>query len=500
MSATRTPAEAHRIARVNYPPRAWSFVGAFVAIFLLAPEHEFGIGTLMFAVLSFLVYPHLAFAHATRAANSKRAELANLLFDSVLLGIWAAMAGFNLWLTFAFLSATLINNAVVGGPRQLGLAAASFLVGGLAIMVVVDISFRPLADLGVTLYIAALSLAYLLAVGITSHTLNNRLATAHRKLVRNSQVFRSLLIFTTVSNKATDVADLIEKALDHFQQFESDRPFALLLFERERPRQLRSSGFRGIELANQDEVIDQVTEHNASANRDRSLTMAQSGHQLVAVPLKGQLEQATGYVVMAPALADELGKLLKLYLDQLAGALQNQLLTEHLREAAETDPLTGLFNRRYVEKQLTAAIARKRQHRSQDFSLVMIDLIGLKTVNDTFGHDAGDRLLTTVASCLLRHARSVDVIARVGGDEFVILCHGCREADAMRLAERLIEGCRQAEQPTRNGEADDAEHATELSVGAAGSDCQAPERVMAVADARMYEHKEAWYHQHHKQR
>jgi hypothetical protein len=216
MPASPTPPEPHRIARVNYPPRALSFIGAFGAVLLLALEHEFGTGLLLFAVFTFLVYPHLAFLHATRAANSKRAELLNLLIDSILLGVWVALAGFNLWLAFALLSATLINNAVVGGPRQLGLAAASFLIGSGAVVLVAGIDFRPWAGLGVTLYIAVLALGYLLAVGITANILNDRLAKAHQDLIRNSQVFRSLLRFTTVSNKAADVADLIDQALDHF--------------------------------------------------------------------------------------------------------------------------------------------------------------------------------------------------------------------------------------------------------------------------------------------
>ena len=500
MPANRTPAEAHRIARVNYPPRAASFVGAFIAILLLAPEHGFGTGILIAAVFSFLVYPHLAFIHATRAADSKRAELGNLLFDSVLLGVWVALASFNLWLTFALLSATLINSAVVGGPRQLALAAAVFIAGSVAVVLIGEVSFQPWAGLGVTLYIAGLSLAYLLAVGLTAHTWNNRLATAHQKLIRNSQVFRSLLRFTTVSNQAADVTELIDQALDHFHHLEPDRPFALLLLERERPRQLRSSGFRRIEALDRDEILDQVAEHNASDTRDRTLTIKLSGGHLLAVPLMGQLQQAAGYVVLAPGLADELGKLLKLYVDQLAGALQNKLLTEHLRKAAETDPLTGLFNRRYLEQQLAGAIARKRQHKSQDFSIVMLDLIGLKRINDTLGHEAGDRLITTVADCLLRQARSIDVVARVGGDEFIVLCHGCREANAEKLADRLIAGCRQAGEPARSGETDSVEDAIEISVGVAGSDRHPPDRVMAVADIRMYEHKADWYRQHDEQR
>jgi diguanylate cyclase (GGDEF)-like protein len=500
VSASRRQTETHRIARVNYPARALSFIGAFVAIVLLAPEYDFGSGILLFAVLSFLVYPHLAFVHAIRVADSKRAELANLLIDSALLGAWVALAGFNLWLTFALLSATLINSALVGGLRHLGLAAVCFLVSSLAVVMVGDVNFRPSASLGVTFYIIALSLAYLLTIGITSHTVNDRLIKAHQNLIRNSRVFNSLLGLTMISNQATSVTDLIDHALDHFQQLEPDRPFALLLFKRERPRQLISSGFRGIDASDWDHILDQVAEHNEGVHRDHELTMELSGERLLAVPLLGQLERASGYVVTASGLVDELGKLLQLFIDQLAAALQNKLLTEHLRTAAETDSLTGLYNRRHLEQQLAEAIARKRRHQGQDFSVVMLDLIGLKRINDSLGHEAGDRLIKTVATRLLSQARSTDVLARVGGDEFVVLSHDCRESDALRLADRLIEGCRRTAEPSESGDADPIEQAIEISAGVAGSDCHPPERVMKVADTQMYEHKAAYYHEHKQQR
>jgi diguanylate cyclase (GGDEF)-like protein len=500
MSASPPQARAHRIARVNYPPRALSFVGAFIAIVLLAPEHNFGWGILLFAVLSFLAYPHLAFVHAIRAADSKRAELVNLLVDSALLGTWVALAGFNLWLTFALLSATLINNALVGGPRHLGLAAVCFLASSLIVVMVGDISFQPSARLGVTLYIFGLSMVYLLAIGITSHTLNDRLINAHRDLVRNSRVFSSLLDLTIISNQATGVNDLLDRALDHFHHLEPDRPFALFLFKRKRPRQLISSDFRGIEASDWDDILDRVVKHNESARRDEELTMELSGQRLLAVPLLGQLERASGYVVTASDLVEELGKLLQLFIDQLAAALQNKLLTEHLRKAAETDSLTGLYNRRHLEQQLAKAIALKHRHQGQDFCIVMLDLVGLKRINDSLGHEAGDRLITTVASRLLKQARSTDVLARVGGDEFVLLCHDCRESNAVGLADRLIEGCRLTDQSSQNGDADPVEQAIEISVGVAGSDCHPPERVMEVADNRMYEHKSAYYRHHKKQR
>lgn len=495
MSSNRLGIEAHRIARVNYPPRTLSFVGAFIAILLLGQEQAFTLWNLLYAGATFLVYPHLAFLHAVRARDSKRAELVNLLIDSALLGTWAALASFNLWLSFAFLSATLINNAVVGGPRQLLLASGTFLLGILIVTMFTEVGFEPTASLGTTLYIAALSLAYLIAVGITAHTLNDWLIKAHHNLVRNSRVFSSLLGLTTISNQSTELGDLIDHTLDHFRELEPEHPFALLLFERDRPRQLRVSGFRGIRHVDQELVLTQLADHHDSEQREQPLRLAGVSIKLLALPIGGQLERAGGYVVTSPELADQLGKLLPLYLDQLAAALQNKLLTEHLRRAAETDALTGLYNRRHFEQQLKDAIERKHRHKSQDFSIVMLDLVGLKRINDSLGHAAGDQLITTVAERLRTGARSVDVVARVGGDEFVVLCHGCIEADALKLADRLIQACRSPVKLDQGATVDIDTQATEISAGVAGSDYLPPEEVMKVADARMYEHKAAFYRQ-----
>ncbi|MDZ7790410.1 MAG: diguanylate cyclase [Xanthomonadales bacterium] len=489
--------QPHRIARVNYPVRAVSFMAVFGAILLLTPERGFGSGILLFGVLSFLVYPHLTYLHAARAADSKRAELANLLIDSILLGAWAAVASFHLWFTFTVLVATLSNNAIIGGLRQFALAAACFLLGGAITMLIADTTFQPTSGLGTTLYIAVMAATYMVVISVTSHRLNDQLAKAHLSLIGNSRVFRSLLKLSAVSNDAADVADLIEKALDHFRRMTPDQPFGLLLFQRERPRQLRNCGFRGLGKSSQDAVFEHLAAHSASERRGERTKLRVSEGPMLAVPVTGQLERAHAYVLMSRELSAELGKLRALFVNQLAGTLQNKLLTEELRKAAETDELTGLFNRRYLEQQLSAAIERKLQHHGQDFSVIMMDLIGLKGVNDTQGHAAGDHLIATAAERLLTQARSTDVVARIGGDEFVVLCHDCGEANAERLAERLAAACSSSPTP---GQDQASELTIKISVGVAGSDRHRPQQVLAEADRRMYEHKELHYQQHRTRR
>ncbi len=99
------------------------------------------------------------------------------------------------------------------------------------------------------------------------------------------------------------------------------------------------------------------------------------------------------------------------------------------------DQLTGLYNRRFMEEEQK----RLDVPRNLPFSLAMIDVNGLKLVNDAFGHKTGDALLKKVAEILKRECRGDDIIGRIGGDEFVILLPGMGPEEAGRLMERITE-------------------------------------------------------------
>ncbi len=92
-----------------------------------------------------------------------------------------------------------------------------------------------------------------------------------------------------------------------------------------------------------------------------------------------------------------------------------------LRVAAETDPMTGLFNKSFVQKTLSAFCPKATG------ALMMFDLDNFKLVNDLYGHSAGDRLLIRFAEILRRVVRSTDVVGRMGGDEFIVFCHDIRD-------------------------------------------------------------------------
>ncbi|MFW6175348.1 MAG: diguanylate cyclase domain-containing protein, partial [Acidobacteriota bacterium] len=109
-------------------------------------------------------------------------------------------------------------------------------------------------------------------------------------------------------------------------------------------------------------------------------------------------------------------------------------------EAWAKDPLTGLENRRLLEDRLRRALARSRRHGGLRVALLFIDLDRFKEVNDSLGHLAGDRLLTAVARRLDARTREDEALARIGGDEFVLLVEGARSAGQLQaIADRFHE-------------------------------------------------------------
>lgn len=125
--------------------------------------------------------------------------------------------------------------------------------------------------------------------------------------------------------------------------------------------------------------------------------------------------------------------------ENIASALVNHRLQRGLREQTIRDPLTGLFNRRYLEETLALEMARASRS-SAPLTVVMCDIDHFKRFNDEFGHDAGDQVLQTVAAELRRRFRDGDVVCRFGGEEFVVIAPA---TDANVLSAR-VEEVRQA--------------------------------------------------------
>ena len=112
------------------------------------------------------------------------------------------------------------------------------------------------------------------------------------------------------------------------------------------------------------------------------------------------------------------------------------LQADRLDEAGLTDPLTGLGNRRRFQERLAHECARAARY-AEPLSLLLVDLDGLKQINDTSGHRAGDAMLRRVADVIQDGLRQVDLGARWGGDEFAVLAPRTATEEALALAERI---------------------------------------------------------------
>lgn len=257
---------------------------------------------LMWALLGLqlLVYPHAVYALTRRSPQPLQFEMKALVADAGLLGIWAAVLGFPLWISFAFLTGSVLNNAFNKGWRGGLHAALAFVLGAGAWALVGDWSWRPETPVHVALFCMAGLLVYLVLLGNVAHRRNGQL------------------------------------------------------------RQIR-----------------QELQHIQRAERRTHTT------------LKRQLVQVNA-------------------------------LQEQLRDQAYRDPLTGLYNRRYLDTTLDRELGRclREQH---PMAIIMLDVDHFKKVNDTRGHPEGDEVLKALAGLLTQMARHHDVCCRFGGEEFVLL-------------------------------------------------------------------------------
>lgn len=127
---------------------------------------------------------------------------------------------------------------------------------------------------------------------------------------------------------------------------------------------------------------------------------------------------------------------LALFANQIELAITVAGLFEEVKKQAITDPLTGIFNRRYFEENILKEAERSLRLK-QPFSLISMDLDYLKKINDTYGHQFGDLAIKTIANVLKREARSIDIPARIGGEEFNLLLPGVDSKGAAIAAERI---------------------------------------------------------------
>jgi diguanylate cyclase (GGDEF)-like protein len=223
---------------------------------------------------------------------------------------------------------------------------------------------------------------------------------------------------------------------------------------------------------------------------------ASDGQTIRQQPITGGDGRRVGMALLVDPAEEEDENLFSLYFEPLGAYLENRILTRQLEDRANTDPLTGLFNRGYFEMVL-AEEEKKHTEFGLPYAVVVADVNGLKQTNDEYGHGAGDILIVTVAKHLAAATRETDCVARTGGDEFILLLTNTTDEGAQQMLTRLENSVfRNIEFEAMAG----VRLPATVSFGACGVDAAAPDRVLREADRRMYEAKESFYKHHQRYR
>jgi diguanylate cyclase (GGDEF)-like protein len=159
---------------------------------------------------------------------------------------------------------------------------------------------------------------------------------------------------------------------------------------------------------------------------------------LLGPPLIDQAISATAFITTGVLFITVIVTQLVVALDRH----EEQLLEANARleDLSQHDPLTELYNRRYLFDRVSAELARVR--RGHPLAVVMLDLDGFKSVNDSLGHQRGDAFLREVGAALVSNTRVTDVVGRYGGDEFLLVLTDTDDAAAVRVAERVVSAVR----------------------------------------------------------
>ncbi len=215
--------------------------------------------------------------------------------------------------------------------------------------------------------------------------------------------------------------------------------------------------------------------------------------QVVAVPLRRPPHVFGVIALYAPATAEPFDGAAESALQALAGpasiAVENVLLHDEATRASTIDPLTGVWNYRYLMNSLNREVERANRF-DRSLSVLMLDLDRFKNVNDTYGHQRGDTVLREFARRVQAEIREVDTLARYGGEEFVVVLPETSAQGAQNLAERI---CASIRSMPFTSDDDDVELPVTVSIGGSvyPENGSASRELLQEADRALYRAKNA---------
>ena len=279
---------------------------------------------------------------------------------------------------------------------------------------------------------------------------------AEAQILEYTKQLEALFNIGVAASRTLDIGELLDSVLDKVLNVMEFKAGGIFLFD-PKTHELVLRAYRGVSKRFVKKVEQMVLNEGFSArvaisgkpllipdvesdSRLRRMEIKSEGiHSFAAVPIMAK-EQILGIMAVGGHGARQFPPsdtyLLSTIASQIGMAIDNARLYERALQLAFTDSLTGLYNRRYLLDQLDREFARANRNQSS-LSLVMMDVDGLKAINDTFGHNEGDAVLKELGSILKINTRASDIAARWGGDEFVLLTSDTDSKGARRIGERI---------------------------------------------------------------
>ncbi len=310
------------------------------------------------------------------------------------------------------------------------------------------------------------------------------LEKANRMIAEQNDILKRLSNINIRMGRLKDLDKVLELVIDSIiDTFESPRG-AIILFNK--ARLIESANFsEGIGQEERDIILRNVGDPDKSFGEGLA--------DFINMDI-GDKENTIGEVFLYKPAKGLDSSTIGLFLMQVNIFVMNLKLQQRLEEIAQTDSLTGVFNRYYFDKQL-----EKEKEQSvkfgQPLSLIIVDVNGLKQANDNIGHEAGDGLIKGTADIIGANIGEFDTVYRVGGDEYVVLLPNCPEK---RLKEMLLH----LKQVQEDAAIECKGHRLEIrfSLGGACSVETEHGQLKDRADKRMYADKEEYYKTHKRYR
>lgn len=335
---------------------------------------------------------------------------------------------------------------------------------------------------------------------------NEDIVKNHSLIKKQNHIFLSLLDTSTKIHAIGEFEELFAFTISHLKSLFPDLGFGII-FEGERAGVFETGAFAGITEPERnillkmmkhltapdiDQRIKQDMPDNESADQPRGAENRNSFWTIL--PMQGRDERVIGKMVIKGSRPDPFTlNVISIFLGQVSSAAQNRLLLRRLETMAGTDGLTGTANRAFFDRAYEKALKRARLFSDVHFSLFIIDVNGLKQINDQYGHAKGDEMIRDVAGMLKSICRETDVLSRIGGDEFALLLPSTDSGQARHVAKRIREKEKGLTLTCFDKNGDTVYMPVRISIGTAGSDETPPEKVSKLADDRMYTDKKLYY-------